>query len=42
MSLHLIVLIGAIICMLLSAFGVGARVNWFSLGWAFALTSLVV
>ncbi len=42
MSVHLLVLIAAIVCMLFKAFGVKGNVDWFALGWAFALASLIV
>lgn len=42
MNIDLLLYIGALICFLLDAFGVGASVKWVSLGFACLTASLVV
>ena len=42
MSIHLLLIVGAIVCFVLKAFGVGARVDWTNLGFALLTATLLV
>ena len=41
MSIHLFLIIAALICFLLKAFGVGGRVDWMNLGFACLTATLL-
>ena len=42
MNINLLLVVGAIVCFVLKAFGVGSRVDWMNLGFALLTATLLV